>query len=57
MRGRSKLSRNRKSRPKTFGSEAAAKAYAEKAGIKEYSLVNLRNEESKQKKIRIEAKA
>jgi hypothetical protein len=45
--------RNRKKRPKTFGSEDAAKLWAERHGIKNYQLVNLRNEESKQKKLQI----
>jgi hypothetical protein len=45
--------RGRKSRPKTFKTEDAAKSYAEKNGIKNFSLVNLRNEESAGKKIRV----
>ena len=47
-------SRNRTSRPKTFKSEESAKAYAEKNGMKDYKLVNLKSANSKTKKIRIE---
>jgi len=42
-------------RPKTFSSEESAKAYAEKQGIKKYSLENLKSSESSVKKIRIVA--
>ena len=45
--------RYRKSRPKTFKSEEAAKAWAEKQKIKNYDLVNLKLESSSQKKIRV----
>ena len=48
--------RNRKSRPKTFASEEAAKIWAEAHGIKEYSLVNLKIAENSQKKIRVVVK-
>ena len=40
-------------RPKTFKSEESAKAYAEKKGIKKYSMKNLKSPESKVKKIKI----
>lgn len=43
-------------RPKTFKTEEAAKAYADKQGIKNYSLRNLRYPDSKVKKIRIVVK-
>jgi len=46
--------RNRAKRPRTFSSEAAAKKWAEEQGIAKYTLVNLRNEASSQKKIWIE---
>jgi len=46
----------KKKRPKTFKCEEAAKAYAEKHGIKNYELVNLRSPESSRKKIRIVVK-
>ncbi|MFA5887541.1 MAG: hypothetical protein WC852_02425 [Candidatus Nanoarchaeia archaeon] len=46
--------RKRALRPKTFGSEAAAKGWAERKGIKKYELKNLRGEFSKEKKIEIE---
>ncbi len=46
--------RNRSTRPKTFSTEDAAKAYAEKEGIKEYSLSYL-NEGTK-KKIKVISK-
>lgn len=45
--------REKKKRPKTFKTEAAAKAYAEKHKIKDYKLVNLKSSEAKQKKIKI----
>lgn len=40
-------------RLKTFKSEEMAKDYAEKKGIKDYELVNLRSEDSRRKKIKI----
>jgi hypothetical protein len=43
----------RKKRPKTFKTEASAKAWAEKIGIKDYKLVNLKNTEAKEKKLKI----
>ncbi|RLE48156.1 hypothetical protein DRJ25_00550 [Candidatus Woesearchaeota archaeon] len=43
----------RKKRPKTFKTEEAAKAYAEKHNIKDYKLVNIRKPGSSDKKIRI----
>ncbi len=47
---------NRAVRPKTFKSETAAKIYAEKMGIKDYVLRNLKFEGNKEKKIRIKIK-
>jgi hypothetical protein len=44
--------RNRKPRPRTFKSEESAKAWAEKQGIKDYTLQNLRISD-KDKKIRV----
>jgi hypothetical protein len=41
-------------RPKTFKTDESAKAYAEKNGIKNYTLRNLRSPEAKVKKLRIE---
>ena len=46
-------SRVRSKRPKTFKSEELAKVYAEKQGIKKYSLENLKSAESSEKKLRI----
>lgn len=43
--------RIRKSRPKSFASEEAAKAWAANQGIKDYTIKNLRNTESKTKKL------
>jgi hypothetical protein len=40
-------------RPKTFKTEEAAKAYAEKKGIKDYNIVNLKSKESKVKKLKV----
>ena len=51
---RYRKSRNRKKRQKTFKSEESAKAYAERMGYKEFRLINLRPDNSKVKKIRIE---
>ncbi|MBW3010931.1 hypothetical protein KY335_03155 [Candidatus Woesearchaeota archaeon] len=45
--------RGRKARPKTFKTEAAAKAYAEAQGLKSYKIVNLKSELSKQKKLQV----
>ena len=45
--------RRLRARPKTFKTEEAAKAYAEKKGLKDYKLVNLRSPESKTKKIKV----
>jgi hypothetical protein len=47
-----KRGRHRAPRPKTFGSEALAKTYAEKNGIKEYTLKDL-TPYSKDKKIQL----
>jgi hypothetical protein len=50
-------SRNKRiHRPKTFKTEEAAKAYALKNKIKEYTLVNLKSSEAKTKKLRIMVK-
>jgi hypothetical protein len=45
--------RNRATRPKTFKTEEAAKAWADKQGFKKYILINLKSAESKTKKIRV----
>jgi len=46
--------RNRKTRSKTFKTEAAAKKYAESKGLKKFDLVNLK-ENSKDNKFKIVA--
>lgn len=46
-------SRKRSLRPRTFKTEEAAKAYAEKQGMKKYEVVNLRGEFSKEKKLKL----
>ena len=38
---------------KTFKNEESAKKYAEKKGVKDYELVNLKSEENKRKKLKI----
>ncbi len=43
----------RKSRPKTFKSEEAAKKYAEEHNLKDYEIENLKSSDSTKKKIRI----
>jgi hypothetical protein len=48
--------RSRKTRPKTFKTEDAAKKYAESKGIKDYKLVNLKSSSSKRKKIKVVSK-
>ena len=45
------VGRDRTSRPKTFKTEEAAKAYAEANKIKKYELKNLRSETAKIKKL------
>ena len=45
--------RNRKARPKTFSSEDLAKAHADKEGLKDFKLVNMKSEASQTKKIKI----
>jgi hypothetical protein len=40
-------------RLKTFKSDEAAKVYAEKLGIKKYTLKNLKSTEAKEKKLKI----
>ena len=49
---RTKVRRPR-TRPKTFNTEEAAKAWAEKQGIKNYKLKNIKSPESKTKKIKV----
>jgi hypothetical protein len=48
-----KRGRNRKKRPKTFKTEQSAKAWAEKQGLKNYALENLKTPLSSKKKIRV----
>lgn len=48
--------RVKKKRARTFKTEAAAIKYAETKGIKSYELVNLKNTEAKEKKIKIISK-
>ncbi|MFC1733118.1 hypothetical protein ACFL6I_22695 [candidate division KSB1 bacterium] len=48
-----KRGRNRKVRPKTFKTEASAKKWAEANKVKSYELVNLKNLDSKQNKIKV----
>lgn len=45
--------RKRAKRPRTFKSEKAAKAWAEKNKIKKFELVNLRGEHRTDKKIKV----
>ncbi len=50
------IGRGRANRPKTFKSEESAKEWAEKEGLKDYKLENLRAPDSKKKpKIRVVA--
>jgi hypothetical protein len=56
MRGGSRsqhVPRNRAKRPRTFGTEEAAQKWAAEQGIKKFTLLNIRPEWSKDKKIRI----
>ncbi len=46
-------SRKRAIRPRTFKSEKAAKAWAEKQGIKKYELVNIKGFWRQDKKIKV----
>jgi hypothetical protein len=48
--------RRERARPKTFKTEEAAKAWAEKQGLKDYKIVNLKSSESKEKKLKIISK-
>ncbi len=48
--------RKRAPRPKTFKTEEAAKKYAESNKIANYTLVNMKSESSKDKKIKIVSK-
>lgn len=52
LRG-NKIHMTKKCGAKTFDSEEKAKKWAEFKGIKEYSLVNLKNEASSRKKIKV----
>lgn len=45
--------RSEKVRPKTFKTEDAANTWAEKQGIKKFSLENLKSPESAEQKIRV----
>ncbi len=45
--------RGSSTRPRTFDTEDKAKAWADKNGIKEYKLENLKSPESSTKKIRV----
>lgn len=45
--------RNRAQRPRTFKTEEAANAWAKQKGVSSYRLENMKNEDSKQKKLRI----
>lgn len=45
--------RNRKKRSKTFKTEEAAKKFAQDNKISKFSLVNIKSDESKTKKIKI----
>ena len=47
------MGRGRDIRPKTFRTEEAARKWAESEKIKEYTLVNLKEESAKKKKIRV----
>ena len=47
--------RRERARPRTFKTEEAAKAWAEKQKIKNYKLENIKSSESKIKKIRVVA--
>ena len=51
---RYRKSRHRKTRPKTFKTEESAKEYAKEQGIKDFKLINLKPDNAKSKKIRIE---
>ena len=48
--------RRARTRLKTFKTEEAAKAWAEKQGIKDYELANIKSPESKTKKIKVVAR-
>ncbi|MBD3355330.1 hypothetical protein GF361_05080 [Candidatus Woesearchaeota archaeon] len=45
--------RRPRKRPKTFKTEEAAKRWAEKKGIKDYQLVNIKSPEADKKKIKV----
>jgi hypothetical protein len=53
LRSIRKENRNRAKRPRTFKSEDAAKAWAEKQGIKNFELVDLRKGWANTKKIKV----
>ncbi|MEE9525513.1 MAG: hypothetical protein V3V78_02800 [Candidatus Woesearchaeota archaeon] len=48
--------RRDRARPKTFATEEAAKKWAEKQGLKDYKIVNMKSPESKTKKLKVIAK-
>ena len=48
--------RRPRARPKTFKTEESAKAWAEKQGLKDYKIVNLKSSESKEKKLKVISK-
>jgi hypothetical protein len=48
-----KVSRYRKTRPKTFASEELAKKWAKDNSVTDYILRNLKSEEAKTKKIQL----
>ena len=45
--------RRPRSRPKTFKTEEAAKAWAEKQGMKNFKVVNIKSDDSKVKKLKV----
>lgn len=45
--------RHRSSRPKTFSSEESLKEYAKEKGIVSFKIVNLKNDASSKKKLRL----
>ncbi len=51
------ISRKRKPRDKTFKTEEAAKVYADKLKLKEFTLVNMKSPDSKLKKIKVVVKS
>ena len=45
--------RRKRDRAKTFKTEESAKEWAEKKGLKDYKLVNLKSPDNKTKKIKV----